>query len=166
MYPHDPVSCRSLSNWMRLRQGKAHATEEENKQSVFAKVGITYTLLPSSDPALPPSLPSSLPPQESETLTNNLGSELLKKTNVVLNHENLRLLAILHESLVRMPSLHSLSLSSYMKFSPSILTLHTPHPPSTLHSTLTFHPSPSPSTLHPPPFTSTLHPSPSTGLVQ
>jgi len=69
---------------MKLRQGKARSSEEENKQSVHAK--------------------------ESETLTVNLSSEPLRKSSVVLNHENLRLLAILHESLVSLHSVHHRSL--------------------------------------------------------
>ena len=67
---------RSLPNWMRLRQGKPQRLggEEEMKQTIYAR--------------------------ESETLTANLGAELLRRSNIVSSHENLRLLAILHESLV------------------------------------------------------------------
>ena len=63
---------------MRLYQGskvsKRAAEDLEKMQSVYAK--------------------------ESTTLTNNLGSDLLRQSHVMLNHENLRMLAILHESLV------------------------------------------------------------------
>ena len=38
--------------------------------------------------------------KESVTLTKNLGSDLLRQSHVMLNHENLRMLAIFHESLV------------------------------------------------------------------
>ena len=69
---------RSLPNWMRLYQGskvsKRAAEDLEKMQSVYAK--------------------------ESATLTNNLGSDLLRQSHVMLNHENLRMLAVLHESLV------------------------------------------------------------------
>ena len=60
---------------MKLRQGnRSRGGGEERMQSVYAK--------------------------ESETLTKNLGSEPVYSYNVVLNHENLRLIAILHESMV------------------------------------------------------------------
>ncbi len=70
-------ACRSLPNWLRLYQGSKvsrHADDLEKMQSVYAK--------------------------ESVTLTNNLGSDLLRQSHVMLNHENLRMLAIFHESLV------------------------------------------------------------------
>ena len=68
------VVCRSLSSWMKIRQGlKFKGGEDERTQSVYTK--------------------------ESELLTKNL-SEPLRKHNVVLSHDNLRLLAIMHESLV------------------------------------------------------------------
>ena len=38
--------------------------------------------------------------KESEILTKNIGSEPLRRNNVVLSHENLRMIAILHESVV------------------------------------------------------------------
>ena len=66
---------RSLPNWMKLRQGGKGWGDEEGKISVYTR--------------------------ESETLCNNLGSEPLRRGSVVLNAENLRLLAILHESMVR-----------------------------------------------------------------
>ena len=44
---------------------------------------------------------SSIYTRESETLCKNLGAEPLRRGSVILNAENLRLLAILHESLVR-----------------------------------------------------------------
>ena len=39
--------------------------------------------------------------KESEILTKNIGSEPLRRNNVVLSHENLKMIAILHESMVR-----------------------------------------------------------------
>ena len=56
------------------RQGRSKGTAAEEMQAVYAK--------------------------ESEVLTKNIGSELLWRNNVVLNHENLRMIAILHESMV------------------------------------------------------------------
>ena len=38
--------------------------------------------------------------QESELLISNLGTETLRKTNVLLDHSTVKLLGILHESLV------------------------------------------------------------------
>ncbi len=69
---------RSLPNWLRLYQGSKvssrHADDLEKMQSVYAK--------------------------ESKTLTSNLGNDILRQSHVMLNHENLRMLAIFHESLV------------------------------------------------------------------
>lgn len=60
---------------MKLHQGsKSRGAEDDRMHSVYTK--------------------------ESETLTKNLGSEPIYRNNVVLNHENLRLIAILHESMV------------------------------------------------------------------
>ena len=38
--------------------------------------------------------------KESEVLTKNIGSEPLRRNNVVLSHENLKMIAVLHESMV------------------------------------------------------------------
>lgn len=66
---------RSLPNWMKLRQGGKGKGwgDEDGNISIYTR--------------------------ESETLCNNLGSEPLRRGSVVLNAENLRLLAILHESM-------------------------------------------------------------------
>ena len=66
---------RSLGSWMK-RQGKSRGTGTagEEMQTFFTK--------------------------ESEILTKNIGSEPLRRNNVVLSHENLRMIAILHESVV------------------------------------------------------------------
>ena len=56
------------------RQGKSRGTAGEEMQTFFTK--------------------------ESEILTKNIGSEPLRRNNVVLSHENLRMIAILHESMV------------------------------------------------------------------
>ena len=56
------------------RQGRSKGTAAEELQAVYAK--------------------------ESEVLTKNIGSEPLRRNNVVLSHENLRMVAILHESMV------------------------------------------------------------------
>lgn len=64
---------RSLGSWMK-RQGKSRSTAAEEMQSVYAK--------------------------ESEILTKNIGSEPLRRNNVVLSHESLKMIAILHESMV------------------------------------------------------------------
>lgn len=56
------------------RQGRSKGTAAEEMQAVYAK--------------------------ESEVLTKNIGSEPLRRNNVVLSHENLRMIAILHESMV------------------------------------------------------------------
>ena len=66
---------RSLGSWMK-RQGRSKGTAAEELQAVYAK--------------------------ESEVLTKNIGSEPLRRNNVVLSHENLRMVAILHESMVSM----------------------------------------------------------------
>ena len=62
--------CRGLATWIKVRQSKG---EDDRLQTVYSK--------------------------ESELLTKQL-SEPLRRQNVILNHESLRLLAILHESLV------------------------------------------------------------------
>ena len=56
------------------RQGKSRCTAAEEMQSVYAK--------------------------ESEILTKNIGSEPLRRNTVVLSHESLRMIAVLHESMV------------------------------------------------------------------
>ena len=56
------------------RQGRSKGTAAEELQAVYAK--------------------------ESEVLTKNIGSEPLRRNNVVLSHESLRMIAILHESMV------------------------------------------------------------------
>ncbi len=56
------------------RQGRSKGTAADEMQAVYAK--------------------------ESEVLTKNIGSEPLRRNNVVLSHENLRMVAILHESMV------------------------------------------------------------------
>lgn len=56
------------------RQGRSKGTAAEEMQAVYAK--------------------------ESEVLTKNIGSEPLRRNNVVLGHENLKMIAILHESMV------------------------------------------------------------------
>ena len=65
--------CRSLGSWMK-RQGKSRGTATEELQSVFAK--------------------------ESEILTKNIGSEPLRRNTIVHGHESLRMIAVLHESMV------------------------------------------------------------------
>lgn len=63
-----------MSTWIKVKQRlKAKGGEEDRLQTVYSK--------------------------ESELLTKLL-SEPLRKDNVILNHDNLRLLAILHESMV------------------------------------------------------------------
>ena len=65
--------CRSLATWVKVRQFKGKAGEDERFLTVYNK--------------------------EAELLTKHI-SEPLRQHNVILSHENLRLLAILHESLV------------------------------------------------------------------
>ena len=63
-----------MSTWIKVRQRlRAKGAEEDRIQTVYSK--------------------------ESELLTS-LVSEQLRKHNVILSHDSLRLLAILHESLV------------------------------------------------------------------
>lgn len=63
-----------MSTWIKVRQRlKAKGGEDDRVQTVYAK--------------------------ESELLTGIL-TEPLRKHNVILSHDNLRLLAIMHESLV------------------------------------------------------------------
>ncbi len=66
---------RSLSTWIKVKQSaKAKGgSDEERVQTVYSK--------------------------ESEVLTRHL-VEALRKHNVILSHDSLRLLAIFHESLV------------------------------------------------------------------
>lgn len=69
-----PLVRRSLSNWIKVRQStKVKGSDEERVQNVYV--------------------------QESELLMKHL-SDPIRRHNVVLNHDNFRLLAILHESLV------------------------------------------------------------------
>lgn len=56
------------------RQGRSKGTAADEMQAVYAK--------------------------ESEVLTKNIGSEPLRRNNVVHSHESLRMIAILHESMV------------------------------------------------------------------
>lgn len=67
---------RSLSSWVwssRQQSQKGQGAEEDSVQSLYSK--------------------------ESEVLTAKI-AEPLRKQDVILNHDSLRLLAILHESLV------------------------------------------------------------------
>lgn len=65
------VVVRGLATWIKVKQGKG--PEDERINTVYSK--------------------------ESELLTKQL-QEPLRQHNVILSHENLRLLAIMHESLV------------------------------------------------------------------
>lgn len=66
------VRGRSMSTWIKVRQ-RQKPKEEDRVQTVYSK--------------------------ESEFLISSL-KDPLQKHNVILNHDNLRLLAMLHESLV------------------------------------------------------------------
>lgn len=70
-------ACRSLSTWIKVKQSAKvkGGGDDERVQTVYSK--------------------------ESELLTRHL-VEPLRKHNVILSHDSLRLLAIFHESLVRL----------------------------------------------------------------
>ena len=63
---------RLLPSWLKLYQSTPNPSDDETKQVL----------------------------QESELLMSNLGTEPLRKTNVLLDHDTVRLLGILQESLV------------------------------------------------------------------
>jgi hypothetical protein len=70
--PLRPPPPRLLPSWQRLYGNSPHPTEDESK----------------------------LVMEESQLLVSNLGRESLRRSNVLLDHNSLKLLGILQESLV------------------------------------------------------------------